>query len=108
MSDHSAYIPRPMVDFIHSTREELTNPCICVKFPYKGFEVSLALDSSHMKGDLFRGDIRVYAQGLEPFFKKNSDVTEALFPRKTILYGTVEQLVGVFRRIDRWTKENVK
>jgi hypothetical protein len=68
------------------------NKCVCTKIPYKGFEISISMDSSHGDGDLFRSDIRVYDD-------KDKDVTHR-FDESNFIYGTGEALRDIFLTID--------
>ena len=91
------YVPRSVVESIvyQSARGYLTNPCVCVKFNRKEYEVSLSLDSSLGKGDLRRADIRVY--------KREHDVTDdfmKLFPETNIIVGSIDNLMKIINYID--------
>jgi len=69
------------------------NPCVCTKIPYKGYEISISMDSSHGEGDLLRTDIRV--------FKEEADVSFVFFgPGESMLYGDAETLLHVMHHIN--------
>ena len=61
----TVYIPRAVITAIEeNARRPLghqdPNVSVCVRIPYRGFEISIVCDSNHTKGDLFRSDLRVY------------------------------------------------
>ncbi len=92
------YVPRPVVDMLLQLPQQ-KNKCVCVKFPHKGYEISLSMDSSHGPGDLFRSDIRV--------FLGDREVTTDIFPKSTCedgsastVYGDVDNLRAAFSKID--------
>ena len=99
------YVPREVISLLalKICRGENTNPCVCTKMKYKGYEISISSDSSHGDGDLFRTDIRVYT---DPGAAPQVDVTE-LFQAEgeTMLYGDVETLYRVFRTIDKFDEQ---
>ena len=94
------YTPRAVIDLLRHTffAGAVTNPMVCTKIEYKGYEISISMDSSHRPGDLTRSDIRVYtAPGSVP----GVDVTDMfLAPGETMLYGTGETLRDVMLAID--------
>lgn len=91
------YVPRSVIQqitYMHN-KKQLTNPCICVRFERKGYEVSLSMDSSLGPGDLKRADIRIY--------RNNDDVTKDfmfLFQDDNIIVGTVDNLMICLNHID--------
>lgn len=94
------YVPRRVIDSItyDHDRGQLINPNVCVKFDRKGYEISLAIDSSLGPGDLQRGEIRIY--------NGNQDVTNDfmnLFPESNLIYGSVDNLLACIAEIDRRT-----
>jgi hypothetical protein len=74
------------------------NPCVCTKIPYKGYEISISMDSSHGDGDLHRTDIRVFtAPGSVP----GVDCTVGFLREdENMLYGDGETLLRVMQHID--------
>lgn len=92
--------PRACIDMLlrnQSTR----NPSVCTKIGYKGFEISIAMDSSHTNGDLFRADIRIYD-------KNDADVTFAVMPEYEdcgVIPGSGEALRDIFQAIDELVTE---
>ena len=77
------------------------NPQTCTKIMYKGYEISISMDSGHCDGDLTRTDLRVYG-GLD--FKDN--LTEQVLFELTEKYGydvegTAENLILAFANIDK-------
>jgi hypothetical protein len=95
MSD--IYVPRSVIQqitYIHD-KKQLTNPCVCVRFERKGYEVSLSMDSSLGPGDLKRAEIRIY--------KNNVDVTNDfmfLFQNAGIIVGNIDNLMACLNHID--------
>jgi hypothetical protein len=87
------YTPRSMIDAINREDKNgtLINPQVCTKIEFRGYEISIAMDSSIGPGDLRRSDIRIY--------KDNEDVTKVLFPDDAMLYGHGEELKRVFDKI---------
>ncbi len=83
------YTPRPMIDAILSlgSAGQLTNPQVCTKIEFRGYEISVAMDASHGRGALARTDIRIY-QG-------DKEVTKDLFPNDSCLIDA-EDLARVF------------
>jgi len=83
------YTPRPMIDAILSlgASGQLTNPQVCTKIEFRGYEISVAMDASHGRGALARTDIRIY--------KGEEDVTKVLFPNDACLIDA-EDLARVF------------
>jgi hypothetical protein len=91
------YTPRGMIDAIRNPMNPaavVRNPCVCTKIDYKGFEISVSMDSSHGDGDLFRCDIRVFS------LDHGKDVT-SLFLQKdeSMLYGDGATLHRVMNQI---------
>jgi hypothetical protein len=89
------YAPRASVTLLLSAPDE-RNTCTCTKIPYKEFEVSISMDSSHGPGDLTRSDLRVYDAA-------DKDVTFQLLPQY-VEQGTVcadaDTLLETFKAID--------
>lgn len=58
----SIQTPRLCVDMItalHDTKQ-LINPSVCTQMNIGNYQISISMDASHGKGDLFRTDIRVF------------------------------------------------
>jgi len=99
------YTPRTVIDSlecqVHSalaTGREMTNPCVCTKIEFLGFEISISMDSSHGPGDLARSDIRVYTNpGSVPGVECTS---EFLADGESMLYGDAETLLRVMKKIE--------
>lgn len=94
------YTPRGCVDLMLAEyrRGTLINPSVCTKIEYRGYEISIAMDSSIGPGDLRRSDIRVFTlPGSIPGVDVSSDFFEA---DENMLYGTAETLIRVFKKID--------
>lgn len=82
-----------MADNIANGREVVTNWNVCVKIPYKGYLISLAIDSSLTDTDLKRGDFQVEHEDV--------DITkEFLIGDQYILYGEMETLLSICGQID--------
>lgn len=76
----------------------MTNPCVCTKIEFLGFEISISMDSSHGPGDLARSDIRVYTNpGSVPGVECTS---EFLADGESMLYGDAETLLRVMKKIE--------
>ncbi len=102
------YTPRPLIDVLYRAgieRQGLNNPCVCTKIPYKGFEVSIRMESSCGPDDLDRSDIRIFE---EPGSMFGRDVTYKFFPKEIkkqgMLNGDGNTLKAVFRRIDNYVR----
>lgn len=97
------YTPRCIIEFLVTT-PRLRNKQVCTKIEYKGFEISISMDSSHGPGDLARSDIRVYtAPGAVP----GADCTsEFLADGETMLYGDAETLLRVMKKIETMNKDD--
>jgi hypothetical protein len=98
MSD--IYIPRSVIESITYEHDKgsLINANVCVKFDRKGYEISLAIDSSCGPGDLRRCEIRIY--------HGQQDVTDEfmnLFPRCNLIYGDIDNLIACIAEVDRRT-----
>lgn len=98
MSD--IYIPRSVIRSITHDHDKglLFNPNVCIKFDRKGYEISLAIDSSCGPGDLRRGEIRI--------FNGEQDVTSSfmnLFPDQNLIYGDIGNLLACIAEVDRRT-----
>lgn len=90
------YVPRAVVTMLQQTPRP-TNPNVCVKVEYKGFEISLALDSSHGSGDLKRGDFRIYGLDAVDFTER---VMADLKEEGAVLYGDLETLIKIKGWVD--------
>ena len=79
----------------HREKGTVLNPSVCTKIDFKGYEISIAMDSSLKFGrDLFRADIRV--------FRGNEDVTKRFLREdEDMLYGNAETLLRVMKDIDQ-------
>jgi hypothetical protein len=66
----------------------------CCKIPYKGYEISIAMDDSCGVHDtLCRSDIRVYRDS------DDKDVTEEFYEREGTCVANAENLQYIFSRI---------
>lgn len=88
------YTPRVCTDMIE---EQATWPSphrsVCTKIDFKGYEISISMDSSHGPGDLCRTDIRIY--------QKDADVTSMFCAAdEFMLYGNAETLLRVMKQIE--------
>ena len=80
---------------LHPKLQYQSNKMVCTKIDFKGFEISISMDSSHGSGDLFRTDIRVFD------LAHGGDVSQAFFvDGETMLYGNAETLLRVMKQID--------
>jgi hypothetical protein len=86
------YTPRCSIDMLLSLTGE-KNKSTCTKIPYRGFEISICMDSSHGNGDLFRSDIRIYNA-------TDDDVSTNLLG-SDMIQGTGENLFAIFKAIDQ-------
>lgn len=79
----------------HRENGTILNPSVCTKIDFKGYEISIAMDSSLKFGrDLVRSDIRVY--------KDNKDVSkDFLVEDENMLYGDAETLLRIMKQIDQ-------
>lgn len=91
------YTPRVAIDMLlHPAMKAQQNPAACTKIEFKGYEISIAMDSSHGTGDLRRSDIRIYTAA-----GRNVDVTsEFLQPGEYMLYGHADILLRVMKQIE--------
>lgn len=73
---------------------------VCTKIEYKGFEISIASDSSCKENEriLTRTDLRVY--------KDDIDVTEDVCQYKEIYRPTLEDIIKVKDWIDNYLMSN--
>lgn len=93
------YVPRRGVQFRHNSgrdqdnaRDHLAN--VCVRIPYKGYEISISCDdSAGCMDDLARSDIRVYNES------DGADVTVSIMKRATT-YADGASLKRAMRNID--------
>lgn len=80
-----------------------TNPAVNTVIAYKGYEISIAMDSSHTDGDLSRSEIMVWPIGELNF---TGDVTNQFFvDGETRLDGTGVVLKRIMDKIDTLSKE---
>lgn len=79
---------------IEARKGTLINPQVCTKVEFRGYEISIAMDSSLQYGrDLSRTDIRVY--------KDDKDVSEKFLDEGcNMIYGTAEELFRVMKMIE--------
>lgn len=93
------YTPFACVDMILREHRNgtLTNPQTCTKIEFRGYEISVAMDSSLCFGrDLRRTDIRV--------FKDDKDVSDQFLDTDcNMIYGSGEELFRVMERIRNLT-----
>lgn len=104
------HTPRGCIDLIlaENRRGTLINPSVCTKIDFKGYEISIAMDSSLGLGDLSRADIRVYtAPGAVPGQDVTSEIIErsSLFRGQNMIYGTAESLYEVFKVIEQMSAQ---
>lgn len=98
------YTPRCVIDFL-TTTPRLQNKMTCTKIDFRGYEISISMDSSHGDGDLFRSDIRVYTK---PGAVDGVDCSEVFLAEgESMLYGDAETLLRVMKKIETMSKENV-
>ena len=93
------YVPRLSIDLLLAVTgapqpPKHFNATVNTRIEYKGYEISIACDSSHGPGDLRRSEMRIYIG--------DNDVTYAFFPYEEypVLPGTAENLKEAFARID--------
>ena len=102
--DRSIYTPRVCIDMLKHLffAGAVSNPMVCTKIPYKGYEISISMDSSHGPGDLQRTDIRIYSINETNI---ELDVTEQFLQAgENMIYGYGEDLHRVFKMIDEISK----
>lgn len=95
MSSENIFTPRVCVDMMLAC-PRTPNKSICTKIPYKGYQISIAMDSSHGDGDLFRSDILVYDE-------LGANVTRQVVPELSeggIVYANADALKEIFAAID--------
>jgi len=98
------YTPRQCIDMLKSPLNDGLTPMVCTKIEYKGYEISISMDSSHGPGDLTRSDIRVYTN---PGAVPGVDCTDSfLEDGEYMLYGNGETLRRVFLAIDHFEMGN--
>jgi hypothetical protein len=94
------YTPRGCINLLlaenyHGT---LINPTVCTKIEYKGYEISISMDSSLGAGDLVRADIRVFTK---PDGVADVDVSSRFLESdERMLYGDAPTLRRVILKID--------
>ena len=78
----------------HQQKGTVLNPSVCTKIEFKGYEISIAMDSSLQFGrDLVRSDIRV--------FKDDKEVSQFFYDEGcNMIYGTAEELFRVMKQIE--------
>lgn len=98
------YTPRVCIDLLqHPKLQYERNKVTCTKIEYRGYEISISMDSSHGNGDLFRSNIRVYTNpGAVPGMDATS---EFLKDDESMIYGTGEELHRIFNEIDLRSKD---
>lgn len=102
--EDNMFVPKSVItrivklnDNIINGREEVVNWNVCVKIPYKGYLISLAIDSSLGDNDLKRGDFNVEHEGV--------DITkEFLVGDQHTLYGEMGTLLNICKQITRSKK----
>ena len=89
------FTPRAAIDRALDNFDS-TNTASCCKIPYRGFGISISMDSGYTAGDLTRSDIRIYDS-------RGADVTMLLLPEYEA-YGevpaTAETLQEAFAACD--------
>lgn len=99
------YTPRAVIA-LHEYKLKhgaVQNPCVCTKIEFKGYEISISMDSSHGPGDLFRSDIRVYTK---PANVEGVDVTSGFLREdENMLYGDAETLLRIMKKIETMVAE---
>lgn len=95
------YVPKSVItriishnEGLKSGKEKITNWNVCIKIPYKGFLISLGIDSSLGDNDLKRSDFIVEKDG--------KDVSKDFYtdPEQYMLYGSMETLLSICAKID--------
>ncbi len=88
------YVPRVSISLLINNFQlgQMENPCICVRIPYLGYEVSIGMDSSHGPGDLNRSDIWVFEEGRDI----TDRVRAVVSPEADMLRGDADTLLAVF------------
>lgn len=90
------YTPRVCISLLFADPTQ-KNKSVCTKIPYRGYTISIAMDSSHGDGDLFRSDILVD--------NANGDCVTALvfdeFKEQRVIYADAEALKRAFAGIDK-------
>jgi hypothetical protein len=66
------WAPRSVVRALLANPDE-ANKALCMKIPVQGYELSIALDSSHGPGDLTRSNLRIFSPS-------GADVTWSVLP----------------------------
>lgn len=93
MTNKAIFTPRMCVTLMERLPGE-RNKSVCTKIPYRGYEISIAMDSSHGDGDLSRSDIVIYDHA-------QKDVTfELLTEYSGVVPATAESLKEAFAAID--------
>ena len=89
----SIFTPRSAVTAAILRANKGKHQQMCTKILYKGFEISIAMDSGHGPGDLTRSDIRVYDNEI--------DVSRVFFADdEAMLYGDADTLLRIMKRIE--------
>lgn len=91
------YVPRESVSMLLAL-PDAPNKAVCVVIPYKGYEVSVAMDSSHRAdADLRRSSLCVFSTN-----DASTNVTPTLFPEfgSSDVPAHAGSLMLAFSRID--------
>ena len=89
------YTPRDSVDMLTYQMRHSEHKSVCTKIEFKGFEISIVMDSSYGCGNLTRTDIRIFD------LVDSRDVTDLFFDGgEYMLYGNAETLLRVMKKID--------
>lgn len=91
------YVPRESVSMLLAL-PDIANKAVCVVIPYKGYEVSVAMDSSHRAdADLSRSSLCVFSTN-----DGSTNVTQTLFPEfgSSDVPAHAGSLMLAFARID--------
>lgn len=95
------YTPRVSINMLLGDPTQ-KNKSTCTKIPYRGLEISIAMDSSHGDGDLRRSDILVDDTD-------GKDITFELLPQYDgVIPATAEALKEAFEAIDWLVAEREK
>ena len=91
------YTPRISIDLLERVLPH--NKFVCTKIDFKGYEISISMDSNHGPGDLTRSDIRIYTK---PKHTASVDCTDDFLEEgECMLYGNAETLLRVMKEIER-------
>lgn len=97
----SIYTPRGSIDLLlNPLTQDITNKQVCTKIEFRGYEISISMDSSHTNGDLFRSDIRVFS------LLTGEDVSlNFLADGCSMIYGSSEELFRIMTLIIEYTEK---